>query len=224
MQNSPRVVHSSLKDFSEPLPGPAVGGPLSAPSHPDEDPLLALSEGRTAAFEAFVHAQAPRLVWFFQRLGANRPEAEDLCQETFLKMFQSAQSYKPQGKPEAYALRIARNAWIDRRRRMAIRPWQSGLQSPDEDDQGPAVHLASAEVDPQRTASGREQIGVLERGVANLPVGQRQVFELGVLQEMGYAEIATLLQIPVGTVKSRMFHALRRLREHMGDDAVGDDS
>jgi RNA polymerase sigma-70 factor (ECF subfamily) len=59
----------------------------------------------------------------------------------------------------------------------------------------------------------------LERAVASLPPGQREVFELGVMQEMGYAEIGELLGIPVGTVKSRMFNAVRRLRESLGDSA-----
>lgn len=190
---------------------------MSASSHPNEDPLQALAQGRTAPFEAFVHTQAPRLVGFFRSLGAQRPEAEDLCQETFLKMFQSAQSYRPQGKPEAYALRIARNAWIDRRRRVAIRPWHAPHQT--QDKSSPDAHelLVTGEPAPERVASGREEIASLERAVEHLPAGQRDVFELGVLQEMGYAEIGELLGIPVGTVKSRMFNAVRRLRELMGE-------
>lgn len=203
----------------EPFLGPAVGGLLSAPSHPDEDPLLALAQGRPAPFEAFVHTQAPRLVGFFLSLGAQRPEAEDLCQETFLKMFQSAQSYRPQGKPEAYALRIARNAWIDRRRRVAIRPWHATHQTQDESSPDAHELLVTGEPAPERVAAGREDMASLERAVASLPPGQREVFELGVMQEMGYAEIGELLGIPVGTVKSRMFNAVRRLREFLGDSA-----
>ena len=62
-----------------------------------------------------------------------------------------------------------------------------------------------------------EEMGRLQEGVATLPDGQREVFEMGVLQDMGYAQISELLQIPVGTVKSRMFNAVRRLREFLGD-------
>lgn len=211
------MIYPSAGNPREPLAGPAVGELLSAPSKPDEDPLLALSQGRTAPFEAFVHTQAPRLVGFFLRLGAQRPEAEDLCQDTFLKMFQSAQSYRPQGKPEAYALRIARNAWIDRRRREAIRPWHARYQTRDELEVQPHDRLTSKETSPQRAASTLEEMGRLQQGVATLPDGQREVFEMGVLQEMGYAQISELLQIPVGTVKSRMFNAVRRLREFLGE-------
>ena len=106
----------------------------------------------------------------------------------------------------------------------AIRPWQAGIQTQDDDGPGPGANLPSGEIEPLRAVAGKEQMDLLQQGVAALPQGQRQVFELGVLQELGYSEIGELLQIPVGTVKSRMFHAVRRLRDFLGTDSTGEES
>ena len=59
----------------------------------------------------------------------------------------------------------------------------------------------------------------LRAALAELPDKHRLVFELGILQELPYADISAALEIPVGTVKSRMFHAVRKLREALGEDA-----
>ena len=85
------------------------------------DPLAALAAGQTAPFEAFVAKEAGTLLGFFRRLGAGPGEAEDLVQETILKLFKGAKNYQPTGRFEAYAFRAARNVWIDTRRRAAVR-------------------------------------------------------------------------------------------------------
>lgn len=177
------------------------------------DPLAALAAGDPGPFEAFVRDEAATFLGFFRRLGAPPGEAEDLVQEVFLKLFQHADSYRPTGRFEAFAFRVARNAWIDRRRRQAAAP-------------APAEGLAGAEADgpePVDAAEGpgvalerREEAARLRAALAQLPEHHRLVFELGVFQERPYAEIAEVLGIPVGTVKSRMFHAVRRLRELLG--------
>lgn len=172
-----------------------------------QDPLEALRRGDPGPFERFVQVQAPGLVGFFLRMGAGRAEAEDLAQDSFLRMVQRLDRYEPQGRPQAWLLRIARNAWIDRRRRDAIRPWRGRAAAVEELD------LAGSGPGPVREASGREAHARLTRALEQLPAGQREAFELGAIQGLPYGEVAELLAIPVGTVKSRMFHAVRRLRQ-----------
>lgn len=180
---------------------------------------MALREGDATLFEAFVRAESRTFLAFFRRLGATSAEAEDLVQDLFLKMFRHADSYQPSGKFQAYAFRIARNAWIDHRRRSASRPLAAGGVAEDED--APALGVEASEPSPPALAERGEEARRILDALATLSEGQRMVFELGVVQELAYAEIAGVLGIPEGTVKSRMFHAVRNLREALSSDAKG---
>lgn len=155
-------------------------------------------------------AESPIFLSFFRRLGAARAEAEDLVQEVFLKLFRHAPSYQPTGKFQAFAYRIARNAWIDRQRRRAVRPPRAAGGS---DEGEPSHELAASDPTPGALAERDEEAGRVSAAMARLPETHRLVFELGVVEELPYCEISKLLEIPEGTVKSRMFHAVRKLRE-----------
>ena len=178
----------------------------------DRDPLAALRRGDPTLFEEFVRCEAGTFIGFFRRLGAERSEAEDLAQEVFLKLFRAAETYQAKSAFEAYSLRVARNAWIDRHRRRGARP---RLRSFDQDsgEEGTGLgDFAGPSEDPGRALAAREDARALRAALAGLSRAHAAVFELAVVQERPYAEIAELLGIPVGTVKSRVFHALRKLR------------
>jgi RNA polymerase sigma-70 factor (ECF subfamily) len=182
------------------------------------DPLDALRGGDPAPFEAFVAEWSGRLMGFFRRLGAGRSEAEDLTQDVFLKVYRSTSTYQARSAFGAYVLRVARNAWIDRRRRQAVRPG-SNPTGPAADGE-PERELGDPRAeDPTLRAQTAEEALRLRAALAHLSPVHAEVFELAVLQERPYAEIAELLDIPVGTVKSRVFHALRKLRAELEGDA-----
>jgi len=178
----------------------------------DGDPLLALRAGNPAPFETFVREHSATLIAYFRQHGSGASRAEDLAQEVFLKLYQGARHYDPRERFAAFCFRVARNVLVDERRRAGRRPAASAL-----DERG----LAAPEVEPGAEllrSEGDRRIGDL---LARLGPGQREVFELAVLAELDYAEIASVLAIPVGTVKSRMFYALRVLRElGSGSDAL----
>lgn len=183
----------------------------------DPDPLVALRAGDPAPFEAFVASESRTFLGFFRRLGARPAEAEDLVQEVFLKLFRHADTYTPSGRFEAFAFRVARNAWIDRTRRRAARPRLLTGQGEAAEDEAPSeiAREPAPGPGPEALAERREEAGRVRTALARLSEAQRLVFELGVVQELPYAEISRLLDIPEGTVKSRMFHAVRRLREEL---------
>ena len=200
----------------------------------ESDPLVALREGRPGPFEAFVGAETRRFLAFFDRLGAPRAESEDLVQETFLKLFRLASThpgadapYRPEGRFLAFAFRVAKNAWIERRRREAARPrraWEVGSGRPElEGSEEGALDRARVRTGAAPDASGPDAVAErLEEAarirdvVGTLPDAHRLVFELGVLEERPYAEISEILEIPVGTVKSRMHNAVRKVRSALG--------
>jgi RNA polymerase sigma-70 factor (ECF subfamily) len=183
----------------------------------DRDPLRAMAAGDSSPFEEFVRLETGTFLGFFQRLGADRDEAEDLTQEVFLKVYKSTASYDPMARFESFVLRVARNAWIDRRRRRATRPEVASLDQPAGDEAALAETLGSAELAaPLRIESEEDRVRV-RAAVRRLPPAHLSVFELAVLQALPYAEVAAVLGIPVGTVKSRVFHALRKLRADLGE-------
>lgn len=188
----------------------------------ESDPLAALGSGDPKPFEAFVIRETPTFLAFFRRLGAQPGEAEDLTQDLALKLYRQAQTYRAEGRFGAYAFRVARNLWIDRVRKVGREPRRT--QGPDRDDLPDLLDTLGDErqVEPGAALEQREEAERLLRALGDLSDGQRMVFELGVMQELPYQEISAILEVPVGTVKSRMFHAVRNLRSILeGAPGVG---
>ena len=187
----------------------------------DRDPLAALRAGQPALFEEFVRSEAATLIGFFRRQGAARAEAEDLAQEVFVKLFRSAPNYQRRGAFAPFALRIARNAWVDRRRRSAALPQALSLSDTGSHSDGAGVDrrkLVAKEHDVAEQLSVREEAARVRTALASLPHMHALVFELAVVQGLPYSEIAATLDIPIGTVKSRVFNAVRKLRAALEED------
>jgi RNA polymerase sigma-70 factor (ECF subfamily) len=186
-----------------------------------EDPLAALSAGEPGPFEAFVVSHAQTFFAYFRRQGADRDRAQDLCQEVFLRLYHHAARYRPEERFQSYCFRVARNVWIDDQRRSAARPRPGSLALLDGagDGEHSVLKGPSPAGDPAARSALHEESERLRAVLRTLAEHHRTVFELGVVQELSYAEIAAVLEIPVGTVKSRMFHAVRKLREALGEDA-----
>lgn len=179
----------------------------------ERDPLAALRGGDRGPFEQFVRSETATLLRFFQRHGASLGEAEDLAQEVFLKLYRSAPTYSAQSRFSSYVLRVARNAWIDRRRRRAVRPEGPSLDEAAEGSASLLELLPGSEPEVSRRAERLEERERVQAALQHLPESHAVVVELALVQQRPYAEISELLGIPVGTVKSRVFHALRKLRE-----------
>ena len=133
----------------------------------------------------------------------------------------SGARYDAQGQFTAYAFRVARNVWIDRSRKRVSAPRVFSADAW-RDDEAPAEVLSidlrresTLGARPDATLERAEESNRVERAVAQLNEAHRLVFELGVVQELPYADIARSLDIPVGTVKSRMFNAVRKVRDSL---------
>ena len=184
------------------------------------DPLAALRGGDSGPFEGFVRSHARTLFAFFRRQGAGLHKAEDLTQEVFLKLHRKAPQYRPDERFQAFVFRVARNVWIDDRRRAGARVAPGRLEGPEGSDRERIVGGLSEERDPVELVALVEEGQRLRRALEELPETHRAVFELGAIQELPYADVASILEIPVGTVKSRMYHALRKLREALEPDGA----
>jgi RNA polymerase sigma-70 factor (ECF subfamily) len=137
-------------------------------------------------------------------------EARDASQETFIAAYRNLQGFRGEAKVSSWLHRIAVNQCISRQRRARVRP-ETGL----DDLEGAAGErlLASPAADsPARASESRQRAEAVRRAVASLPQELREVVLLKEFEELTFQEIADALQIPLSTVKSRLYTALRQLR------------
>ena len=146
----------------------------------------------------------PKLLNFFWRQGVSHFEGEDLVQETYLRLWKYRREYEPTAKLSTFLFLIARQVRVDALRRRTRREQREESWGREQ----PSVQEASA-------ACGREDV---RWALSRLSEPLRDVVELGVFQDMPYAEVAQVLGIPVGTVKSRMSNAIKKLKEVMDDE------
>jgi RNA polymerase sigma-70 factor (ECF subfamily) len=156
--------------------------------------------GDRAAFEELYRRYAPSVLAMARRQLADRGSAEDVTQETFTAVWRSAQRYRPSGaNGSAWIYTIARNAIINRARR---RP-------------APIIKLASevsTEPGPDESVYGSWLSWRVQAALVQLPDRERIVVELAYWSGLSQSEIASYLDVPIGTVKTRMRAGLRRLR------------
>ena len=157
------------------------------------------------AFEVLVKRHQKMLLNFFARSGVQY-DYEDLVQQTFLRLYRYRGRYVVSAKFTTFLFLLARQVWIDelRRRKRHERLVEGLTAEPHPEHAVPSAADAGA--------AGGMDVG---SALASLPEGLRQVVELGVYQDLPYAEIAAILKIPVGTVKSRMFNALAKMRAYL---------
>ena len=141
------------------------------------------------------------LLNFFWRQGVQYSEGEDLVQETYLRLWKYRREYKPTAKLSTFLFLLARQVRIDDLRRRTRREGREESWGRDAEE---SAMPATGGVD------AREDV---RWALAKLSDPLREVVELGVMQDLPYAEVAEILGIPVGTVKSRMSNALKRLKE-----------
>lgn len=154
----------------------------------------------TVLFEHF----APRVKTFMVRSGANSTQAEELAQETLLMVWRKASLFDPaRAGPNAWIFTIARNLRIDRIRRAGRETNAiANMDEPGEDiDQ------------PDEVCISTERDGRIRSAIALLSEDQRRVVQLSFVEDKAHPEIARELNIPLGTVKSRIRLAMKRLRE-----------
>jgi len=183
----------------------ATGGAPAATAVPGpEDWLRAIAEREDrAAFASLFRAFAPRIKGYMMRLGCSAAQAEDLVQETFVGVWRKARLYDPAKAAAAtWIFTVARNLRIDllrRERRPEIDPDDPALV-------GDAAPLPDAEL------SGKQQAARVRAALATLPAEQVSVVELSFFAGKAHGAIAEELDIPLGTVKSRLRLAFRRIR------------
>jgi RNA polymerase sigma-70 factor (ECF subfamily) len=182
--------------------------PLETAAEPAADPR---------DFDAWVKAEQKRVFLLCLRFVQDRDEADTLTQEVFLKAYRAMArpGYEPPAEPARWLTRVAINACLDRLR---SRRWRFWRQRPNPGDEQAILALA-----PDRGPSAEDRLfateisGRLAAALEGLSGRQRSVFVLKHYQDHSLEEIAEILGLDLGTVKSHMARALVKLREELRD-------
>jgi len=170
----------------------------------DEHALLARVAAKDRrAFEALYQRYYRRLFGYIFKVTRRAEIVEEVVNDVMFTVWQSAGRFDGRSRPSSWILGIAYRKALKALSRLKPRPVLAG----DEDERS-VDHEG-----PERLAVRREVASVLGRALAALSPEQRAVVELTYYEGLAYREIAVILSCPVNTVKTRMFHARRRLRE-----------
>ncbi|MFC1453508.1 RNA polymerase sigma factor [Verrucomicrobiota bacterium] len=171
---------------------------------PDEALMQAAARGDKESFVHLVHRFQNPLLNFFRRLGVYT-DAEDLVQDTFIRLFRYRKRYRPSARFKTFLYLVARQVRIDY------------LRKADRKRRLSDTLRRQREVEQSAVGSVERRAGEAADALARLPDRMKEVVVLSIYQGLKYREIGKILRIPEGTVKSRMFNALRRLREIMDE-------
>jgi RNA polymerase sigma-70 factor, ECF subfamily len=196
------------------------------PETTDEQLMLAFRAGDARAFEALIRRHRGPVFNFILRLCGDRARAEDLLQETWLKVVRGAQDYQPRARFTTWTYTIARNLCVDSARKERFRVTAPlDAAGPDVGGEGRTLgeRLPSSAPSPERGAHAAELRPLLEQALAALPAEQREVFLLREYSGIPFKEIAEVVGVPEPTVKSRMRYALEGLRKRLSELGVDGD-
>lgn len=177
-------------------------------THRDDDTLMTdYVQGDENALRILVERWERNVFAFLVRMLGSREEAEDLCQDTFMKLIGAADRYKPEGRFQSWLFRIAGNQARSRLRRRKILKW---LPLNDDYDNAPA-----SEPDALDSLEGQEAVDLVRRAVARLPERQRQALVLKQYHDMSYQEIAEAMDASVSSVQMLLHRAMTELRKDL---------
>ncbi|MBX3190534.1 MAG: RNA polymerase sigma factor [Labilithrix sp.] len=188
----------------------------------DEVLVVRFQSGDRAALAMLVRRHQSGLYNFALRNVRERTAAEDIVQEAFVRVAQSAADFKADARFSTWVYTIVRNLCIDQLRKAAHRRHRSldEARRGDEGD-GPTLGEQTADTkshaDVERQVSGTQLKARIAAAIDDLPEEQREVYLMRELSNLRFKEIAEIIGIPENTVKSRMRYALERLQAALSD-------
>lgn len=140
---------------------------------------------------------------------AREEEAKDAAQETFISAYRNLKNFRGEAKVSSWLHRIAVNQCLTLKRRTKSRS-ESYLD--DEENSEDKVFIASSNYSPSKTTEKSERLALIRQAVSSLPADLKQIIVMKEFEEMTFQEISDNLDIPLSTVKSRLYTALKQLR------------
>lgn len=163
------------------------------------------------AFGKIVDAYQNRVFGFVRRMVVDTEDSADITQETFIRAFQSFSRFDGRSSLRTWLFRIAHNLCVDRARKVGRAPAELRIEAVTEDEE--QLHIPDSRWSPETLAMDAELAEAIEAAIASMSEKLRSVLLLHDREDMQYEEIAQALQLPIGTVKSRLFLARAHLQK-----------
>jgi RNA polymerase sigma-70 factor, ECF subfamily len=196
---------------------------LDPASATDQEIVALARDGREAAYRELIRRYERPVFSLILRMVRDRQLAEDLAQETFIKALNAIGSYRPEFKFSSWIFKIANNAAIDHLRRRELNTLSidgAPHATSAEDIEATALQVGDKGETPLAELEARELGTAIERAIGRLRPEYRSCIMLRHVEGLAYEEIAQLLELPLGTVKTyihRARHELRDMLAHLRD-------
>ena len=179
----------------------------------DDELMERTAGGDEAAARLLVQRWEGAVFAFLYRMVGSREDAQDLGQETFIRVYREARRYRPSGKFRSWLFRIAGNLARDRLRRRRIISWVPFI---------PGAHEGSSEAEGPDAGIERDEMAAeVRRALAKLPDRQREAIVLRSYEELSYREIAAAMSVTLPAVESLLQRGMAALRRELGRGAPG---
>jgi RNA polymerase sigma-70 factor, ECF subfamily len=162
------------------------------------------------AFGKIVDAYQSRVFGFVRRMVADVEDASDISQEVFIRAFQSFGRFDGRSSVRTWLFRIAHNLCVDRARKQSRTPLETRIEATFEEEE--PLEIRDVRWNPETATLDEELAMAVEAAIATMSEKLRSVLLLHDQEDMAYEEIAKMLNVPVGTVKSRLFLARAHLQ------------
>jgi len=182
----------------------------------DQEVVLMARNGREAAYRELIRRYERPIFALLFRMVRDRELAEDLAQETFVKALNAIESYRPEFKFSSWIFKIANNAAIDHLRRRELDTLSldgSPHAATPEAMQATALQIGARQESPLDAVEAKELGGAIEAAIGRLRPEYRSCILLRHVEGRAYEEIAEILDLPLGTVKTYIHRARNELRQ-----------
>ena len=189
----------------------------------DDQIMVRIQSGDPRAFRELMERHQGPLIGFFFRNTRDAQMAEDLAQETLLRVFDQSWDYLPQGKFRGWMYRIGRNLLIDNVRKQSHDALIRAVKGHHDKDQADAMaRLAGEVLPPEIHASQRELAEIVDELLDEIPEEQRLTFTLHHYAGLSLPEVAEVMETSLPTTKSRLRLAREKLQEKLAQRGVSD--
>jgi RNA polymerase sigma-70 factor (ECF subfamily) len=181
----------------------------------DRELVSRILGGESELFSTLVRRYEKRLVNYVYRITHRYEEAHDLAQEIFMKVYLALDRYDPKYQFSTWLFRIAQNSAIDAIRKKALPEVSMMRSGGDGEEDEKEREFADTAPTPHRALHNKQLSSAIDRAVEKLPSDYRELIQLRHFAELSYEEIATMKNLPLGTVKNKLFRARNLLKTEL---------
>lgn len=181
----------------------------------DKELVSRILAGERELFTTLVKRYEKRVVNYVYRITHRWEEAHDLAQEIFMKVYLALDRYDPKFQFSTWIFRIAQNSAIDSVRKKSLPEVPMTLTGDEGDEDREREIVDEDSVSPHRALHNKQMAAAIDQAVENLPPDYRELIQLRHFAELSYEEIASMKQLPLGTVKNKLFRARNMLKAEL---------